>query len=56
MKLKIQWKKEKNTSVEELYRRLEGDEETELKRGDSEMRSMREVRKHERWPLVMKEY
>lgn len=35
-------------SVEELNRRLEGGEKTELK-GYSETESMREVKKHERW-------
>lgn len=33
----------------ELNRQVEGDEDTELKRGDSKMESVREVKKHERW-------
>lgn len=35
--------------MEELHRQVEGDEDTELKRGASKMESVREVKKRERW-------
>lgn len=41
--------KNKFKTVEELNRHLKGDEDTEVRRGDRKMETVRGVKKHKRW-------